>query len=269
MSQLGKVAAAALVVLGLATPIPLQAQAPSAPINRRIEGSWVRTDPAGSGSFGGLTSQFTPALLTPAAAAGRSAGPGRAAGPGPGPVGGPAATGRPAPGVPIIVVDQPCANNPGRGNGAILVSPDSVGIHIVEHRDEVILAGERGGVRHVYMDGRPHPPLAGWVPTPAGHSIGRYEGNVLIVDTVGFTPGAVVAGGLRTPETRLTERFGVSPDGRTMTIAYTWQDSKIYQKPHTYAYVFDRLPPDAYAFEAWCDASDPRERQSIVPPAQR
>jgi hypothetical protein len=252
-------------VLACAALIPLSAQAPATAPNRRIEGHWVRTDPEGSGSFGGLTSRFTPAQLTPATAAAVA---GRAGGSGRG--GAAVATGRPnAAGVPYIVVERPCGNPAGRGNGALLVNPDSGGIHVIAHKDEVVLAGERGGVRHIYMDGRPHPPLGGWVPTPAGHSTGRYEGNVLIVDTVGFTPGNVVAGGQRTPETRLTERFDVSPDGTTMRVTYTWQDPKIYLKPHTYSYVFDRLPAGSYAFEEWCDASDPIERQSIVPPEQR
>jgi len=170
--------------------------------------------------------------------------------------------------VPYIVVERPCANA-ARGNGALLLNPDSGGIHIIEHKDQVILAGERGGVRHIYLDGRPHPPLAGRVPTFAGHSVGRYEGNVLVVDTIGLIPGGVVGGGARTPETRLSERFEVSADGKTMTITYTWQDPKIYQKPHTYSYFFDRLPANSYAYEDWCDAGDPIERQSIVPPAQR
>jgi hypothetical protein len=98
--------------------------------------------------------------------------------------------------------------------------------------------------------------------------VGRYDGNVLVVETVGLTPGAVVAGGQRTPETRLTERFEVAPDGGRMTITYTWQDPKIYQKPHTYTYHFDRLPPGSYVFEDWCDASDPIERQGVAPPPQ-
>jgi hypothetical protein len=170
--------------------------------------------------------------------------------------------------VPYIVVERPCGNNPARGNGALLISPDSGGVHIIEHRDKVIFAGERGGVRHIYLDGRPHPAVERRVPTAAGHSVGRYEGATLVVETVGLTPGNVVAGGQRRPETRLTERFVVSPDGKTMTITYTWEDPQIYQKPHTYTYHFDRLPPGSYAFEDWCDASDPLERQSIVPPPQ-
>lgn len=249
-----------------ALPAPVLAQASGAQADRRIEGHWVRKDIGGAGSFGGLANQIPPAQLTPQALAGRAGGPGRGGGP-------PPAAIQPArpnpPGVPYIVVERPCGNPAGRGNGALLLNPDSGGIHIVEHKDEVLLAGERGGVRHIYLDGRPHPPMAVRVPRVAGHSVGRYEGNVLVVETLGFTPGAVVGGGQRTSETRLTERLEVAPDGQTMTITYTWDDPKIYQKPHTYRYVFDRLPSGSYAFEDWCDAGDPIERQSIVPPVQR
>ena len=93
---------------------------------------------------------------------------------------------------------QPCSGGlGGRSNGALLVNPDSGGVHFVEHKDEVVFAGERGGVRHFYLDGRAHP--SPWTPTPAGHSIAHYEGSVLVVETVGFTPGAVPGGGTRTP----------------------------------------------------------------------
>jgi hypothetical protein len=66
----------------------------------------------------------------------------------------------------------------------------------------------------------------------------------------------------------LTEHFEVSPDGQHLTIKYRWEDPKLYQKAHEYQYTFDRLPEGSYAFEEWCDASDPLERQSIVPPKQ-
>ena len=36
----------------------------------------------------------------------------------------------------------------------------------------------------VFTDGRPHP--KDWDPTWAGHSIGRSEGDTLVVDTIGF-----------------------------------------------------------------------------------
>jgi hypothetical protein len=141
----------------------------------------------------------------------------------------------------------------------------------VEGKDEVIFAGERGGVRHIYTDGRKHPDPSRWTPTGAGHSIGWYEGNILVVETVGLTAGAVPGGGQRTPETVLTERFQVAPDGKTMTVTYTWTDPKIYSQPHTYRLLFDRAPTVngvSWAFDEWCDASDPVEGQSIVAPRQ-
>ena len=44
--------------------------------------------------------------------------------------------------------------------------------------------GDAGAHRVVYMDGRKHPPDP--VPTWWGHSIGRFEGDTLVIDTVGY-----------------------------------------------------------------------------------
>jgi hypothetical protein len=229
----------------------------------RLEGDWVRIDTAGSGDFGGLTSKFTPAALTPQATEMMSAAR--------------AAQNQPRgrgftenrvhkEGEPYIVVDRPCGG--GFANGALGVNPDSGAIHIVVQKDEVVIAPERGGSRHIFMDGRAHPDLSRWTPTASGHAVGHYENDVLVTDTVGFAQGPVTAGGFRTAETRLTERFEVSPDGKRLTIRYTWSDPRLYQKPHSYEYVLERLPAGSYALEEWCDASDPLEQQSIVPPKQ-
>jgi len=270
MAQAIRLAMVAALIGGLTAVLPAQQSSGAAP-NRRLEGDWVRLDLAGSGSFGGLTSKFAPAELTPEAAAraggGRGGGGRGAAGGRGGAARGAAASTQPnRAGVPYIAVAMPCSNSAGRGNGALLLNPDSGGVHFVEQKDEIIFAGERGGIRHIYMDGRPHP--NNWVPTPAGHSVGHWEGDVLVVETVGMTPGNVVAGGMRTPETKLVERFEMSPDGRRLTINYTWDDPKIYRRPHTYQYFMERSPAGSYALEEWCDASDPLEQQSIVPPEQ-
>ena len=289
-----------LAIVGLALAIPaargtarLNAQqaASAAASNQHIEGDWVRLDLAGAGSFGGLGAQIPAAELS---AEGRAMVPARGArgganGPAPAAQG---ARGGPAPaapaaqpgraplsfdenrvhevGEPYIVVDRPCGN--AFGGGALGINPDSGGIHLVEQKDEVVLAPERGGIRHIFMDGRKHPDLAGWAPSASGHSVGHYEGNVLVVDTVGLAQGGVPGGGYRTPESHLTERMSVSPDGKQLTIQYTYTDPKIYAKPHTWSYKFERAPAAggySYALDDWCDASDPIERQSIVPPPQR
>jgi hypothetical protein len=258
-------AAAALVAAASGTAPFVSAQQPAgkATAVQSLEGDWVRIDPHGSGDFGGLTSTFAPASLTPEGSAMMAA----------------ARQAQNAPrgrsfsenrihkeGEPYIVVDRPCGG--AFAAGALGVNPDSGAIHIIEQKDEVIIGPERGGVRHIFMDGRPHPDLARWTPNASGHAVGHYENGVLVVDTVGLAQGAVTAGGYRTPETHLTERFEVSPDGKRLTIKYTWTDTKLYLKPHSYEYVLERLPEGSYALEEWCDASDPLEQQSIVPPKQ-
>jgi hypothetical protein len=122
--------------------------------------------------------------------------------------------------------------------------------------------------RNIYMDGRPHPDLKRFLPTATGHSIGRYEDGALIIDTIGLTPGAVPAGGYRTPETHLVERYSLSPDGERLTMRYTFTDPKIYEKPHTFEIMAERGLPRQMAFEWWCDASDPRQSQGVAPPKQ-
>ena len=44
--------------------------------------------------------------------------------------------------------------------------------------------GDAGSPRVIFMDGRKHP--TDWIPNWWGHSIGRWEGDTLVVDTVGF-----------------------------------------------------------------------------------
>ena len=235
---------------------------------RRLEGAWVRRDIEGAGSFDGLGQSIPAAQLKPEAAAGGRAGRGGGAAGGAGRGAGrgaPADTTPHAAGDPYIVSQRPCGG--GRGGGAGLINPDSGGVHFVISKTEAVFAGERGGVRHIYLDGRPHP--SPWTPTGAGHSVGRFEGNVLVVDTTGLSPGGVPGGGMRSAVTHLIERFTVASDGKSMTVSYTYDDPAIYVKPHTYQYVFDRAPGEPpYALEEWCDASDPIEKQSIVPPKQ-
>jgi hypothetical protein len=259
---------AATIVVALAASVITRISAQTKPQSlsgiERLEGDWVRIDPNGSGDFGGLTSKFTPASLTPE---GRTAAESMRriqAAPR-----GPAYTDdKPHnPGEPYIVVSRPCASGP-FGGGALGINPDSGAIHFVIAKDEIILAPERGGIRHIYMDGRKHPDVSRWTPTGSGHSVGHVENGELVVDTMGISPGGVTAGGWRTPETHLIEHFVVSPDGEHLTIKYRWEDPKVYQKPHEYEYQLDRLPAGSYAFEEWCDASDPIEQQSVVPPPQ-
>jgi hypothetical protein len=68
----------------------------------------------------------------------------------------------------------------------------------------VTLLGESDGnrLRRIYTDGRPHP--ADPDPTFHGHSIGHWEGQTLVVDTIGILPQTYIAA---------SEAVGVPNDG--------------------------------------------------------
>jgi hypothetical protein len=73
----------------------------------------------------------------------------------------------------------------------MLVTHNSMEILFTPGR--VTLLGESDGnrLRRIYTDGRPHP--ADPDPTFHGHSIGKWEGNALVVDTVAVVPQAYIA----------------------------------------------------------------------------
>ena len=72
------------------------------------------------------------------------------------------------------------------GGPRVFLTP--YGVEIVEIQDlKRILIFDVGGphsFRTIYMDGRAHP--KNFAPTYYGHSVGRWEGDTLVVDTVGF-----------------------------------------------------------------------------------
>lgn len=57
---------------------------------------------------------------------------------------------------------------------------------IIQDRDRIVIIFEGGGHvwREIHMDGRPHPEQVN--PTYFGHSVGHWEGDTLVVDTIGY-----------------------------------------------------------------------------------
>lgn len=55
--------------------------------------------------------------------------------------------------------------------------------------EETVLTFGDGTFRHIFTDGRGHPSKDDIWPTVTGHSIGRWEGQTLVVDTIARSPG--------------------------------------------------------------------------------
>ena len=106
----------------------------------------------------------------------------------------------------------------------------------------LLLFNNDHAVRRVYLDGRGHP--ANLQPTPVGHSVGKYEGDTLVVDTVGLSDKTWIDGQgyPHTDALHLTERIR-RVDQETMEIVMTMDDPKAYAKPWTKKIVHVLRPP--------------------------
>jgi hypothetical protein len=104
--------------------------------------------------------------------------------------------------------------------------------------------------RQIYTDGRKLPvdPSPAWL----GYSVGRWEGETLVVDTAGFNDQALIdAGGHpQSEQLRVQERFHRIDFGH-MDLQITIDDPKMYTKPLTFR-VTELLLPDTDILESFC-----------------
>jgi hypothetical protein len=215
-----------------------------------FSGSWERMDDVGGGSFGGILEKIIPkAALQPE----------------------------------IVKANQTAEARQRAGDVVAFSSKwcqtfhypffmqHSAAWHIVQTADELIQVPEvHTFARHIYLDGRKHPDPTSLVPNVNGHSIGKWQGNSLIVDTVGFLPGGGTPGGGRIgAATHLTEKFMLLDGGKKLQVTFTWEDPSIFLKPHTYDFTYYKSAPESYALEDYCHADEATQSGSVVEPKQR
>jgi len=97
-----------------------------------------------------------------------------------------------------------------------------------------MIAGFENSIRIIYLDGRAHSDPDIVVPSFNGESIGRWEGNTLVVDTKYF-PGHhhwLDQGGASIPASdalHIVERMKLIENGETIEIEYTMTDAKSWK----------------------------------------
>ena len=111
--------------------------------------------------------------------------------------------------------------------------------------------GDSGAHRVVYMDGRTHPvdPLPTWW----GHSIGRFEGDTLVIDTVGYNDkfwfdsrGTPHTEQLHTIERWTRINFG------TLVNEFTLDDPGTFSRPVQLKFTATHIRPDLDLMEFIC-----------------
>ena len=126
-----------------------------------------------------------------------------------------------------------------------LVPPQSWGVpyqfQILQGANYVAIFHEYPGTfRIIPTDGSPHPvdPDPSWL----GDSVGRWEGDTLVVDTIGFNEKTELQGYRHTEALHMVERFRRT-DFDTIQYELTIEDSNVFEKPWTVTRTF-ALRPD-------------------------
>ena len=111
--------------------------------------------------------------------------------------------------------------------------------------------GDAGGHRQIFMDGRKHP--NDLFPTWWGHSIGRWEGDTLVIDTVGYNDKFWFdsRGTPHTEQLHTIERWTRINYG-TMIDDFTLEDPGVFSKPVHLKFTARALPPGSELMEFIC-----------------
>jgi hypothetical protein len=102
-------------------------------------------------------------------------------------------------------------------------------MHIIQTPREVVLF-LTGRARHIWLD-VPH--SANPKPSWYGESVGHYDGDTLVVDTIGFNDKTFVDS-YRTPHSdklHVVERFRLIDGGNTLEVAFTVEDPGAFYQP--------------------------------------
>jgi len=109
-------------------------------------------------------------------------------------------------------------------------------------------------VRIIFMDGRPHPP-ADAPHSKVGHSVGRWEGDELVVDTTHLSAATITNNGLsHSDRVHVVERFKLSPDGGTLMSTMWFEDPEVLENRGA-RYIEWTRKPGEYVYPYECDPS--------------
>jgi hypothetical protein len=125
-------------------------------------------------------------------------------------------------------------------------------VEIMQTPDRLALLFESNNIFHViFTDGRGHPKDLD--PSWMGHSVGKWEGDTLVVDTIGFNGRTWIdtAEHPSSDQLHVVERIHFI-DRQHLGYEVTWEDPKTYTKPIKNTRVLARMKPGEELMEYWC-----------------
>jgi hypothetical protein len=143
------------------------------------------------------------------------------------------------------------------GEPVVMVYP--VANNIKASKDKVVIKTDwMETERTIYLDGRKHP-----APTQTflhGHSVGRWEGKTLVVETTNFKehPSGLSTTMPSSTEKKLTERFELGEDGKTLKYSGTVEDPVYLSAPGQFTATWEYRPTMPFSNQK-CDLQIARQ----------
>jgi hypothetical protein len=133
---------------------------------------------------------------------------------------------------------------------------------VVQTPTLMIVMAENLSYRQIFLDGRALPEVV--APSFMGYSVGHWEGETLVVETIGYNDRTKLdfGGHPHTEDLRLTERYRRVDFGH-MEIQETFSDPAVYSRPFTVT-VKATLVPDTDLLEYVCENEKDRQGQHLV-----
>jgi hypothetical protein len=144
-------------------------------------------------------------------------------------------------------------------------------LEILETPGRVTMISENSPlVRSIYLDRKTHTADAqpGW----NGHSIGRWEGATLVIDTIDLNDrkSHIPHSQILSSQTHIVERLHLEAGGKTLVDEATFTDPTVLTGPYVKTTRFDRMPPGSELWEYACEVDAPgwSERYANDPAAK-
>ena len=137
---------------------------------------------------------------------------------------------------------------------------DPQGFRMIQDRNldrvYILFGGGNRNWRHINLDGRAAPNIEEVQSTFFGYSNGHWDGDTLVVESIGFNDRFWFSnGGLpHTPALKLTERF-TRPDHDTLVYNVTIDDPRTYTRTWEAEWTLDWVPGDID--ESFCEEGRP------------
>jgi Family of unknown function (DUF6152) len=123
---------------------------------------------------------------------------------------------------------------------------------IMQTDAEITMEYGRGLTRTIHMNATSHASQVGGLqPSRAGHSIGRWDGDTLVVDTVGFMPGVIAGNVAHSDRLHVVERFTLDPQTMALKRDYTAEDPVNFTDQYAGSDIV--IPADAPFAEDRCE----------------